>query len=121
MWKKHKFWVILFSLVFLTALGAALLLPRLGSGCVARVSAQGRVVREIDLSRVTEPFEFTVESDLGYNVIRVEPGRILVTQADCPDGICRKTGAISGPLCPILCLPHELVIEILGDGAGGAS
>lgn len=127
MWKKHKFWVILFSLLFLSALASLLLLPRLGKGHVARITSEGKVIKEIDLDLVSEPYEFTVETSNGYNRIRVEKGKIAVIEADCPDKVCQKTGWISGSLQPILCLPHELVIEILGEGseadviAGGVS
>ena len=54
----------------------------------------------------------------------MEPGRIRVSAADCPDQVCVEQGYISDGTVPIVCLPHGLVIEIVGgeeplDGAAG--
>ena len=69
----------------------------------------------LDLSAVTDPYTFTVEGPGGFtNTILVEPGRIRVSQANCPDQVCVEMGAISDGTVPIVCLPHKLVIEIVG-------
>ena len=45
-------------------------------------------------------------------MIRVEPGRIAVIGADCPDKVCVEAGWRSDSASPIVCLPHRLVIRI---------
>ncbi len=50
-------------------------------------------------------------------MIRVEPGRIAVTAADCPDKVCVDAGWRSDSASPIVCLPHRLVIRIEKDAA----
>ena len=53
----------------------------------------------------------------------MEKGRIRVSKADCPDQICANQGWISDGAVPIICLPHKLMIEIVGGGGeldGGA-
>ena len=72
----------------------------------------GREYRRVDLGAVTEPYEFTVETEWGWNTVRVEPGAICVTDADCPGHDCVQQGAISNGMIPIVCLPHRLVIQI---------
>ena len=64
----------------------------------------------------------TLEEEGGSNTVQVEKGRIRVSEADCPDQICVNQGWISGGAVPIVCLPHRLMIEIVGGGAfdGGA-
>ena len=125
--KKHKFWVGVFLLLLLLSFAVLFLLPRAGSGAVARVSSEGKVIREVDLSLVPEPYEFTVETEKGYNVVRVEKGRLTVIDADCPDHLCQKITLTPGSAVPVICLPHELVIEIVGGEsavdavAGGVS
>lgn len=42
-------------------------------------------------------------------------GGISIEDADCPDKICLKQGFINKPGQSIICLPHKLVIEIIGD------
>ena len=66
---------------------------------------------------MTSPYELTVtDRDGGENVISVEPGRIRISDANCPDHVCVDTGWISDGVIPIVCLPHQLVIRIEGGG-----
>ena len=110
--------VILLLLVLAGAACAAFLLLRpAGAGTVARITLDGEVVDEIDLSAVTEGYTLTVEGPGGFsNTIRVEPGRIRVEAAGCPDQVCVHQGYISHGSVPIVCLPNRLVIEITGGG-----
>ena len=111
--------LILASLVLLAAGSAALLLlrPAGEEHPVARITLDGELVREIDLTGVDKPFFFTVEGPAGMtNTILVEPGRIRVSEADCPDQICVHQGFISDGTTPIVCLPNKLIIQIIGGG-----
>lgn len=111
---KTRTWALLIAAaaVVLAAVSVRLLTTP-GSGVVAMVSQDGAVLREIDLSRVESAYRFTVETaDGGSNVIEVEPGRIRVAEADCPDQICVRQGWLPDSSMPIVCLPHGLIIEI---------
>ena len=55
----------------------------------------------------------------GSNTIQVEPGRIRVLEADCPDQVCVRQGWISDEVTPIVCLPHRLVIQVSGGTDAG--
>ena len=99
----------------------------LGSGKtdapVARITRDGALLEEIDLDRVDETYSFTLEDGRGINTVLVERGRIRVSEADCPDRVCVNRGWISDGTAPIICLPHKLMIEIVGGGGdldGGA-
>lgn len=118
---KTRVWAVSFAAAALVLAAAAFALPRLRTGgAVAVVTQDGAVLREIDLSRVTEAYTFTVTAaDGGTNVIEVEPGRIRVAEADCPDRICVMQGWLPDGALPIACLPHGLLIEM--RDAGGAS
>ena len=109
--------IILLLLVLVGAACAFVLLRPAGEGTVARITLDGKLVEEIDLSAVTEPYTFTVEGPGGFtNTIEVEPGRIRVREAGCPDQVCLGQGYISDGTVPIVCLPNKLVIEITGGG-----
>lgn len=110
--------IILLLLVLVGAACAAFVLLRsAGEGTVARITLDGKLVEEIDLSAVTEAYTFTVEGPGGFtNTIEVEPGRIRVREAGCPDQVCVGQGYISDGTVPIVCLPNKLVIEITGGG-----
>ena len=89
----------------------------------ARVTRDGVLLEEIDLNRVDTPYTLTFEDASGTNTVLVERGRIRVSEADCPDQICVHQGWISDSVIPIVCLPHRLMIEIVGAGGdldGGA-
>ena len=111
---KTRTWIILIAVLALVliALSVVRLTARSG-GTRVQIIQDGTVLREIDLSRVKEPYSFTVEApDGGYNRVEVEPGRIRVVEADCPDGICISQGWLSDQTVPIVCLPHRLIIKI---------
>ena len=46
-------------------------------------------------------------------------GAAAVTEADCGDHTCVRTGAVSREGERIVCLPHKLIIHIEGGGAPG--
>lgn len=111
--------VILALLVVIAAASAAFLLLRPGDTAhpVAQITLDGEVIDEIDLTKVAEPRSITVEGKTGLtNTILVEPGRIRVDHADCPDQICVNQGFISDSTAPIVCLPNKLIIQITGGG-----
>ena len=109
---RTRTWIvgIAAAAVVLTALSVVLLTSRT-EGNVAVVTLDGEVIREIDLSRVAQEYRFTVETDDGgTNEILVQPGRICVAEANCPDRICVLQGWLSDSPMPIVCAPHRLVI-----------
>ena len=90
---------------------------------VARITRDGVLLEEIDLSRVDTPYSITRADGSGTNTVLVEPGRVRVSEADCPDQICVNQGWIADGTVPIVCLPHRLILEIVGGGGnldGGA-
>lgn len=113
--KSTKFWVILIGLILTgSAALSFLLFSGRTAGGTASIYQDGVLLETIDLSAVAEPYTFTVEWEGGYNLISVEPGRICVAGADCPDQVCVRQGWIANDVVPIACLPHRLIIRIDG-------
>lgn len=80
---------------------------------IATIKLDGEVIREIDLSKVSDPETFSVENKHGgTNTIHVEHGKIRFLEASCPDQLCVQQGYISNSLLPAVCLPNGVVIEI---------
>ena len=50
----------------------------------------------------------------GLNVLVIENGKASVTEADCPDKLCVKQRFICKDGESIVCLPHKLVITVVG-------
>ena len=117
--------VIVFCLLAAVAASAAWLLLRDGDtdAPTARILRDGVLLEEIDLNQVEESYTLTFEDERGTNTVLVEPGRIRISEADCPDQVCVNQGFISDGTVPIVCLPHRLLVEIVGaegDLEGGA-
>ena len=120
---KTRTWVILISAaaLILAALSWYLLGMRQDSRIV-EILQDGKLLRSIDLAAVTEEYSFEVEwPDGGSNTVRVQPGRVCVSDADCPDRVCVSQGWLSDQPTPIVCLPHRLVIRVAGETAADAA
>lgn len=86
-----------------------------GGGVLARVYQRGQLVEEIRLDRVREPYSFPLTGEEGAeNVVEVEPGRIRIVSATCPDQVCVRQGWISDSAVPVVCLPNQVIVEIVG-------
>lgn len=48
-----------------------------------------------------------------YNEVEIADGKIRISDADCPDQICVKTGWVSLPSQEIVCLPWHVVIKLV--------
>ena len=55
-----------------------------------------------------------IGGETGYNILEIRDGAAAVTQADCGDHTCVRTGAISRSGQSIICLPHKVVVRIEG-------
>ena len=121
--KKTGFWIALIGVILVCSALPLLLLRGDGEGGQARILLHGEELRTVDLANASSE-TFVVEGEDGQrNVVAVEPGRIRVTEASCPDQVCVRQGWIRDGATPIVCLPHGLVIEITGveDGPDGAA
>ena len=109
---KSKYWAVLIGLILLLCVGSSLIfLSDNAPAAVAEIRSDGVLVRTVNLK---EDQDFTVPCPGGYNIITVKDGKIAVTGADCPDHYCMERGFCSRGT-PIVCLPHKLVIEFVGE------
>lgn len=53
----------------------------------------------------------------GSNRIVIQDGYVYMADADCPDKLCEHMGKISKTGENIVCMPHRVVVEIVGDGS----
>lgn len=104
--------------LFLASLFAFGILLTVGIYCVSEngsaitVTVDGQLYGTYTLS---EPREIPIRLDGGIsNVIVIEDGSAFMKDADCPDKLCMRQGAISRDGQTIVCLPHKLVVEVTG-------
>lgn len=104
---------ILILVLLVAAAGLAFFFfSRAEEGGFARVLVDGEVKVELPLSEDTI---FTVKTEQGYNIIKIEGGYASIQDADCRDQICVEHKRIHLTGETIVCLPHKLVIEIVGE------
>lgn len=53
---------------------------------------------------------------LDHLTVHIRSGKVWVTDADCSDKICERTGVISYAGQSIVCLPHGITVTIDGNG-----
>ena len=82
-------------------------------GLTAVVTVDGEVRAEMPLD---ENGDVLIETEAGYNVVHTENGQAFVTEADCRDQICVDHKKIEKVGETIVCLPHKMVVEIVGEG-----
>ena len=120
--KSNKFWIIVLGGIVVVSVVAALLLGQApkshASAAFAHIYQNGAMTETVNLTSITEPYTINIAGNNGFNILEVESGRIRVLEADCPDGICKRQGWVSGGVIPIVCLPHRLVITFEGGTAG---
>jgi hypothetical protein len=56
--------------------------------------------------------EVTIQGTIGPLTIAIKHHAVSVIHADCPQGICQKSGSISKPDAQIVCAPNHIVITI---------
>ena len=76
------------------------------------VSVDGVVVARYPLS---QPQTVSILGVGGENLLVIANGTASVTDADCPDRLCCRYPNISRVGETIVCLPHRLVVQIVGD------
>ncbi|MBO5938869.1 MAG: NusG domain II-containing protein [Clostridia bacterium] len=111
MTKKHRNDLILFSALLcvgIIALSVAIALTS-GNGETVVVTVDGKETLRVPLE---EPTEFLIEGyDGGKNLLVIKDGTAKITEADCPEQICVKTGNAS-EIKSIVCAHNRVVVSI---------
>ena len=66
---------------------------------------------------LTENTEVVISTSRGSNTVVVEDGFVYVREADCENHDCMRQGRLDAPGRQIICLPHQLWIEVIESGS----
>ncbi|MDR1101971.1 MAG: NusG domain II-containing protein [Clostridiales bacterium] len=80
---------------------------------VVQLIQGGEVKAEYSLETLMREEQIRVESEAGYNVIKISEEGVSVISASCPDQLCMTT-RITHANQSIVCLPNKLIIKIKG-------
>lgn len=83
------------------------------SGAYVQVEINGFVTKTLPLDTDTA-FEIITDGG-GENLLIIEGGNAKVTEANCPDGICKNHAKIHRNGESIICLPHRVVITVVNE------
>ena len=101
---------IIIMIVMLVAMLVLIFLP---SGSKVVIRQNGKKLYEYNLN---ENREIKIDIDENnYNIVVIENGNVYVKEASCKNQVCVETGKISRVGETIACLPHKLIIEIVGN------
>lgn len=88
-------------------------LPDRAEGRRFTVEVSGHTVADHSLC---EPGVYSVQAGENTLILTVSDGAVFVSDSDCPDGVCRRMGAISRAGETIICLPAGVCIRVVGEG-----
>ena len=109
--KKILFDILLISALLCLSLSLlAIMFFNREEGTTVIVEVSGKTVGVYPIDRDTE-----IDINGGSNHLVIKNGYVYLTDADCPDKTCVKTGKISYSGQSIICLPNQVIIKISGD------
>lgn len=115
---KHKSFIVIFMIILTICVALTYIGTNFSSaGTIAEVYSGGALMHEINLSEVSDCYELPIQMEGHKNIILVEKGKISIKEANCPDKLCVRQGAIKNSSYPIVCLPNEVIIKIKGINA----
>ena len=104
------------EVIFYTALAIVTLsvlfwyILRPSQGNLVEVRVSGKIIGTYKLN---ENQQVTIKGrGEGENILTIKDGKAKMEKADCPDKICVKYKEIYRVSESIICLPHEIVVEI---------
>ena len=105
-------------IIFIVAAITSFFILRPSESTMVEIVQNNKVLYTFDLSKENDR-TFRIEyNDGGWNEIKIENGNICVSDADCPDKTCVKTGNLRSETIPIVCLPHKLIIRFCDEEGG---
>lgn len=112
--QKFKAELLLVLAIILISAGIYLYMNVLmpSNGAKVQILVDGLVTQEYDLYKSQT---IVVETENGgQNILVIDNGSCYLDDANCPDKLCVHQGTISKAGQSIICLPHKLVIKIVG-------
>lgn len=108
--KKTDILIVVIMLIALIGVLILVFLPK-GEEVVIRIDGKVAYVYKLNENRI---IDITIEGEEHANVVVIEDGCVFMQSATCPNGDCVASGKISKIGQSIACLPHKLIVEIVG-------
>lgn len=109
--KRGDFVVIGCVLLLAAALAFFLAVQAAGDRLYAEIWQDGTLIERVAL---TDAADRTIEVD-GHNTIVLSGQTARMQWADCRDQVCVRTGTLSRAGQTAVCLPHRVVLRLIGE------
>ena len=109
---KRKDFILFFVLLCVGILILLISFLRKTDGNYVIIQQNGVIIKELSLK---ENGTYVVEDGTYYNKLVIRDGAVYVEDANCRDLICVRHGSISKVNETITCLPHKLIVYVVGD------
>lgn len=87
---------------------------------MVQVELDGSIIESVEMPGVeTERTAREIRIDAvdgGYNIVKISADGVEIMDADCPDRLCVYSPSIKNPGQSIVCIPHKLIVRIIGQG-----
>ena len=90
----------------MAATAAILIFMPGGQSEYVEIYRDGQLVRRADIND-------DARIAAGQNMVAICNGEVSMEDADCPDRLCVKSGAISKAGQMIVCLPNKIIVKIV--------
>lgn len=109
--KINPFDLVVIFLLFVSSFSVLAFLPSQKVGASAEVRVNGKVIRTFDLNK-NQTWTYRTKNGF-WNIIQVQDGKIRDKADNTPDQIAVHKSWISHVGETAVCLPHNLVIEVM--------
>ena len=109
---KRKDFILFFVLLWVGILILLISVLRKTEGNYIVIQQNGVIIEELSLK---ENGTYVVEDGTYYNKLVIRDGAVYVEDANCRDLVCVHHGTISKANETITCLPHKLIVYVVGD------
>ena len=113
--KKGDFVIVFLVLLIIAGSIVSTLLFANDTPAKVTVTVAGEKMQEFSLDK---DIEVKLETENGYNILKIEDGKADIISADCYSNDCVHQGTISKNGEMIVCLPHKLVVTITSNTEG---
>lgn len=113
--KKADFIIIGAVVVVAAVLLIFLYVSSSNFGSYVQIEIDGKITETLPLDEDTEK-EIATENG-GTNTLVIKDGKAKMTEANCPDGICKNHKAINRNGESIICLPHKVVVSVVDNNS----
>ena len=109
---KRKDFILFFILLFVCIFAWLLSVLMKTDGNRVIVQQNGMKIKELSLK---DDGTYVIEDGTYYNTLVIRDGAVYVEDANCRDLNCVRHGSISKVNETITCLPHKLIVYVVGD------